>query len=261
MTRFQCAALCSALLVVASSFATPAYSSTEAGPSASPIEAAVKDPRRPASDVARDPDRKPGAVLEFAGLAPGLKVLDMFAGGGYYTELAAYVVGPEGSVVAYNNTGYNMVAAKAIAERYADGRLARVEQLTSENNALELPAETFDVVLFILSYHDVYYLDGERGWTRIDRPRMLETLYSAVKSGGRVVVADHVAEPGMPADQVRALHRIDPQLIRADFESAGFRYDGELDVLRNPADDYGVIAMAPTVRGKTDRAVMRFVKP
>lgn len=228
---------------------------------AAAIAAAIADPRRPAGDAARDGGRKPQAVLEFAGVGPGMSVLDMFAGGGYYTELLAYVVGSEGRVVAYNNTGYSMAASKAIASRYADGRLANVEQLTSENNALELPPGAFDVVLFILSYHDVYYLDGERGWTRIDRPRMLKTLFNSVKPGGRVIVADHVATAGMPAEQVRALHRIDPQLVKADFEAAGFRYDGETDVLRNPDDDFGVIAMAPNVRGKTDRAVMRFVKP
>jgi len=231
------------------------------GAAADPIAAAVADPRRPADDVARDGGRNPQAVLEFAGLGPGMSVLDMFAGGGYYTELAAYVVGAPGRVVAYNNTGYSMAASKAIASRYAGGRLANVEQLTSENNALELPPGAFDVVLFILSYHDVYYLDGERGWTQIDRPAMLKTLFDSVKPGGRVIVADHVATAGMPAAEVRALHRIDPELIKADFQAAGFRYDGETDVLRNPDDDFGVIAMAPNVRGKTDRAVMRFVKP
>lgn len=225
------------------------------------IAAAIADSRRPATDVARDAGRKPQAVLEFAGLAPGMSLLDMFAGGGYYTELAAYVVGAEGKVVAYNNTGYSMAAAKEIATRYANGRLADVEQLVSENNELELPASTFDVVLFVLSYHDVYYLDGERGWTRIDRPLLLREVFDAVKPGGRVIVIDHVAKSGMPNEQVRALHRIDPELIKADFQAAGFHYDTESDVLRNPDDSFDIIAMAPNVRGRTDRALLRFIKP
>ena len=229
--------------------------------SSAAIAAAVADPRRPAADVARDAGRKPQALLEFAGLAPGMNLLDMFAGGGYYTELAAYVVGPQGKVVAYNNTGYAMVAAKQIASRYADGRLADVEQLTSENNETQLPAATFDVVLFVLSYHDVYYLDGERGWTLIDRPRLLKEVFDSVRSGGKVVVVDHVAQAAMPPEQVRQLHRIDPALVKADFQAAGFRFDAESDVLRNPDDDFNVVAMAPHVRGKTDRAVLRFVKP
>jgi len=188
-----------------------------------------------------------------------MNVLDMFAGGGYYTELVTYVVGGEGKVVAYNNMGYGAVAAKAIASRYADGRLANVEQLTS--NELVLPAATFDRVLFILCYHDIYYLEGERGWVRIDRPQMLKTVFDSLKPGGKVIVADHVAKAGLPFEEVKALHRIDPELIKADFQAAGFRFDGESDVLRNPDDDFDVIAMAPHVRGKTDRAVLRFVKP
>jgi predicted methyltransferase len=231
------------------------------GESSAVIATAIADPRRPASDVARDAGRKPQALLEFAGVAPGMSVLDMFAGGGYYTELAAYVVGPAGKAVAYNNTGYSMAAGEQIASRYADGRLAGVEQLTSENNETELPAATFDVVLFVLSYHDVYYLDGERGWTLIDRPRLLKAVFDSVKPGGRVVVVDHVAKAAMPAEEVRALHRIDPALMKVDFQAAGFRFDAESDVLRNPADDFDVVAMAPHVRGKTDRAVLRFVKP
>lgn len=225
------------------------------------IAAAVADVRRPAADRARDAGRKPQAVLEFAGLGPGMSVLDMYAGGGYYSELAAYVVGSTGRVVAYNNTAYNTIAAKQIATRYADGRLPAVEQLVSSNNQLQLPAAAFDVALFILSYHDVYYLDGERGWEKIDRPRLLAEVFKAMKPGGRVIVADHVATPGMAAETVRALHRIDPELIKADFKAAGFRYDTASAVLRNPDDDFDVIAMAPNVRGRTDRALLRFIRP
>ena len=131
----------------------------------------------------------------------------------------------------------------------------------SKNNELKLPASAFDVTLFILCYHDAYYLDGERGWVKIDIPKMLAEVFDAVKPRGKVIVADHVAKAGLSADTVRALHRIDPALIKADFLAAGFHFDGESNVLRNPNDDFDVIAMAPHVRGKTDRALLRFVKP
>ena len=225
------------------------------------IAAAIDDAGRLPADRARDAGRRPEAILAFAGLRPGMTVLDMFSGGGYYTELAAWVVGSEGKVVAHNNTPFLTIAGREIEQRYADGRLASVERLTGENNELKLPAGTFDVVLFILSYHDVYYIDGQRGWELIDRPSMLAELYAALKPGGAVVVVDHVADPGAPDDVVAGLHRIDPALIIADFTAAGFQFDGESDVLSNPADPRDVIAMAPHVRGKTDRAVLRFKKP
>jgi len=225
------------------------------------ISAAVAHPHRPATDVARDAGRKPQTVLEFAGVGPGMAVLDMYAGGGYYTELIAHVIGPRGRVMAYNNTGYAAIAGKAMAARFADEGFDHVEHLVSENNALKLPSGSFDVALFILSYHDVYYLDGERGWEKIDTSVMLKEVFNAMKPGGRVIVADHVARADMAPEAVRALHRINPGLVKADFTAAGFRHDGESDALRNPADDFNVIAMAPHVRGKTDRFLLRFVKP
>ncbi len=225
------------------------------------IAAAIEDPRRLPGDRARDAGRKPEAILAFAGLQPGMTVLDMFSGGGYYTQLAASVVGPEGRVVAHNNTPYAFSARREIEQRYADGRLAEVERILGENNQLELPDKAFDVALLILCYHDVYYIDGMRGWELIDRPSMLAELYSAVKPGGVVLVVDHVADPGTPDDVVAGLHRIDPALVKADFTAAGFHFDAESDVLSNDNDQRDVIAMAPHVRGKTDRAVMRFRRP
>jgi predicted methyltransferase len=225
------------------------------------ISAAVADPRRLPADIARDVNRKPEEILQFIDIKPGMAVLDMFAGGGYYAELFQYVVGPAGKVVAYNNTGYSMIAAEQIATRYADGRLADVEQLVSENNALVLPSAAFDRVFFGLSYHDIYYLDGERGWEKIDRAKMLAEIFDSLKPGGTVVVLDHVASADMPAEEVRALHRISPELVTQDFLAAGFDADGESNVLRSTDDDYALIAMAPHLRGKTDRAVLRFKKP
>lgn len=241
----------------------PAASATEAlsASTGSAIEAAIADPRRFERDRNSDARRNPQAILEFAGVRPGAHVLDMFAGGGYYTELAAYVVGSEGRVVTYNNRLYNMQSRVSRAERYADGRLAWVEHLVSENNEMELPAAAFDTCLFILAYHDVYYLDSENGWELIDRPRMLAQLFNSIRAGGTVVVVDHVAAPDVPAEAIKTLHRIDPELIKADFEDAGFIYDGQLDVLRNPNDELSVMAMMPNVRGNTDRAVLRFSRP
>lgn len=225
------------------------------------IAVAIEDPRRLPADRARDADRKPEAILSFAGLRPGMAVLDMFSGGGYYTQLAASVVGSEGRVVAHNNTPYAFSARREIEQRYAGGRLAEVERILGENNQLELPESAFDVALLILCYHDVYYIDGLRGWELIDRPSMLAELHSALRPGGIVLVIDHVADPGTPENVVAALHRIDPALVKADFTAAGFRLDAESDVLSNDSDTRDVIAMAPHLRGKTDRAVLRFSKP
>ncbi len=258
---FFAAALVLALAGAAGCATTSTGNNAVQGADNAAIAAAIGDPRRPAADVTRDPGRKPQEVLEFAGLRPGQSVLDFFAGGGYLTELAYYVVGPAGKVTAYNNTGYAAISSKEAEARYGNGRLPGVQQLVSANNEIELPESAYDVSLFIMAYHDVYYLDGDRGWERIEMSRLLGELYRSVKPGGVVVVVDHVARPGLSREQVKPLHRIDPALIKADFAAAGFVLDGEADFLRNPADQVDVMAMLPPVRGKTDRAVLRFIKP
>lgn len=83
-----------------------------------------------------------------------------------------------------------------------------------------------------------------------------------MKPGGIVGVVDHVAPPGGDTREiVGKVHRIDPAVIRADFERAGFVFEAESNLLRNPADDHSKSVFDPAVRGKTDRAVLRFRKP
>jgi predicted methyltransferase len=254
-------ALCAGALGSAAFAADNASSGGDQAGASDAITQAVANPQRPETDRARDSQRKPAQVLEYFGAGPGQQVLDMYAGDGYYSELLSHVAGREGRVVAYNNDVYAGMTADKRAVRYADGRLANVEQLISPNNQLELPADTFDVVLFILSYHDIYYLDGGRGWTKVDRPAMLAEVFQATRSGGVVGVVDHIAAPDTDAATLLTLHRIDPELIKQDFVAAGFKFDGQSEILLNPQDDLGVMPMLPTNRGKSARAVLRFTKP
>jgi predicted methyltransferase len=225
------------------------------------IEDVMRDPRRRADDRARDDQRRADAVLAFFGIQPGMTVLDLYSGGGYYTELLSLLVGKDGRVIAHNNQPYEQFARDELADRYRPGRLENVTRLTAENNALELPAEKFDAVLMILSYHDVYFVDADGGWPAIDRPALLAEIYGALKPGGIVGIVDHAAASGAPAETGGTLHRLDPAIIKRDLQRAGFVLEAESSILRNPADDYGKSVFDPAVRGRTDRAVLRFRKP
>jgi predicted methyltransferase len=72
---------------------------------------------------------------------------------------------------------------------------------------------------------------------------------------------DHIAPAGSPLGSVNILHRIDPALLRKDFEAAGFVFEAQSEVLRNSQDDYAKPMFDPAVRGKTDRFVYRFRRP
>jgi predicted methyltransferase len=200
-------------------------------------------------------------VLEFFGIGPGLTVLDLYSGGGYYAEIVARVVGEEGRVVAHNNTPYLKFAEDELARRFADGRLSGVERLTAENNELELTEGRFDAALLILGYHDIYYEDASIGWAPVDGPAFLAEIRSALKPGGVLGVVDHAAAPGAPASAGGTLHRIDPGRLRAEIEAAGFVFDGESKALRNLSDDHTLPAFDPDIRGRTDRVVYRFTRP
>ncbi|MEZ5565347.1 MAG: methyltransferase domain-containing protein [Gammaproteobacteria bacterium] len=225
------------------------------------VAAALANPGRPASDRVRDESRKSGAVLRFFRIAPGMKVLDLYSGGGYYTELLSYIVGPTGKVVAHNNAAYLRFASKDLANRYTNDRLPNVERLLAENNQLKLPANDFDAILMTDVYHDVYHVDEKAGWPRIDAPKMLATLFQSLKPGGVLGVVDHAALPGAPPETGNTLHRIDPALLKKDITAAGFVLDGESDALLNPNDDRTKSAFDPSVQGRTTQVILRFRKP
>ena len=230
---------------------------------AMPVTAALNDPDRPAEDRARDATSKPAEVLRFVGVRPGMRVLDMNSATGWYTEVLARVAGPAGRVVAHNHPGAReALAAEAFERRYGGDRLPTVEQLFVRHNDLRLPAESLDVVLMSMAYHDTYWHDANVDWGPIDRQALLESLCRALQPGGVVGVVDHYAAPQSdPFESVMALHRIDPAVVCRDFAAAGFVEDGASDVLRNPGDDYAAGVFAPAVVGRTDRFVLRFRKP
>ena len=218
-------------------------------------------PTRSEADRARDAGRRPAAVLEFFGIAPGMQVLDLYSGGGYYSELLARVVGATGGVTAHNNAAYLGFAGTEIEARYADNRLPNVSSLTAENNELQLHANRFDAITMILTYHDIYYVDPDNGWPAIDGPGLLAELYRALKPGGIVGLVDHSAPAGAPAETGGTTHRIDEAIVIEEMQAAGFTLEARSDLLRNPQDDLEKSMSDPAVRGKTDRFVLRFRKP
>jgi predicted methyltransferase len=224
------------------------------------IAAAVAAPGRPADAVALDAGRKPAEVLAFEGLKRGDHALDLFTGGGYYGEIMARAVGPEGSVLAWNPTPFvDDEGRQALAAIHQ--RSANFTAVDSAPDAISLPANRFDFAMIHLNYHDTYYTNRS-GSFHMEPAPFLAAVFQALKPGGTIAVVDHVANPGGDTRAVvQAMHRIDPATIRADFERAGFVFDGESDILRNPADDHTKSVFDPAIRGHTDRVVYRFRRP
>lgn len=225
------------------------------------VAAAVASKDRPADARELDESRKPAQVLKFLGLEKGDRALDLFTGSGYYAEIMAKAVGPSGSVLAWEPTNFLDDKARetwtALRARTPNARM-----MASTATELSLAPNSVDFVMLHLNYHDTYWESARYGFPRMDPPAFLAKVLAAMKPAAVIGVVDHVANPGGDVrDVVDKLHRIDPAVLRADFEKAGFVFDGESDLLRNPADDHSKLVFDPAIRGKTDRVLYRFKKP
>jgi len=247
-----------AFLLLATAIASAAVSARS---SQGETEAAVSDPRRSEADRARDETSKPVEVLGFFGVKPGMRVLDLLSGGGYYSEILAYAVGSEGRVVAHTNDIYEKYHGDEISERYRENRLLNVERLISNAPELQLGSEAFDMILMVLVYHDIYYVsESNPKHPEIDRDRFFAQIHRALKPGGVLAIVDHSAESRTGKSAAQGLHRIDESFAKRDIESAGFVFDRESKVLRNPDDDRTMLVFDERIRRKTDRFVYRFLK-
>ncbi len=225
------------------------------------ISQAIASDQRPAGDADEDARRHPQEVLEFLGAAPGMKVLDFLGGGGYYTELLSHAVGPAGAVVVYNNALYTKFYGQKLNDRLNGGRLANVQPVLAEANDLMLEPGDLDAALLVMSYHDLYHSPAENE-AATDVAQLVARLFTAVKEGGTVVVQDHVAAAGSDlVPTADKLHRIDPEVVKRDFTAAGFEFDGDSALLANPEDDHTKGVFDESIRGKTDRFMLRFRKP
>ncbi len=225
------------------------------------IRAAVENPLREEADRKRDQDRKPAKVIEFFGIKPGMTVMEMLAGSGYYAEILSAVVGEKGKVIALNNPSYMAFTKQAIVKRIDQpGRMDNVTLKITEINDMELEPAKLDAIFLVLSYHDFYYVDEKSGWPKVDVTRTLAQFHKGLKPGGILAVVDHAATKGSPRETGTTLHRIDPAIVKAELEAAGFDFDGESDVLANADDDMTKPMYDPSIRGKTNRFVYRFVK-
>src|ERR1044071_10439420 len=123
------------------------------------LDAAIASPTRTADDRERDARDKPAEVMAFAGVKPGMTVIDLFSAGGYWTELLAGAVGPTGKVLAVNNVPYAQYSKDDIKKRFGDNHMTNVEQHVVEASHMYLPPKGADLVVIFMSNHDVYWVD------------------------------------------------------------------------------------------------------
>jgi predicted methyltransferase len=221
------------------------------------IADAVNSPARPAGDRDLDHSRKPEQLLAFFGIKPGMKVADLWAGGGYTTELLARTVGPSGKVYSQNMEFPPRFkkAADAWQARVKEPGMANVVQITKPFDSpdlLPVPPASLDAVIINMNYHDMV----GRGFNRDNINR---EVFTALKPGGIYGLVDNSAKPGTGAADANTLHRIDESFEVSEIEKAGFRLAATSDVLRNANDPRSQPFWK--LNHLQDRFVLKFVKP
>ncbi len=219
------------------------------------IAAILADTSRPAADRDRDAGRMPAEVLAFFDIGPGDKVADLLCGGGYYTRILVPVVGEEGEVYAGNNPFFQRFGEEALTALIAEPGFERVHRIDGPVDEVALPTDgSLDAVIIVLAYHDLWLTDEDRG-------ELNRRVFAALKPGGVYGIVDHHAAEGAGTDVIQSLHRVEEPVITAEISAAGFSLAARADFLGNPDDDHSLRIFDPSIRGNTDRFVLRFEKP
>lgn len=214
----------------------------------SPYQSAIASPARTSADRDDDAKRKPAVFLAFAQVRPGMKVLDVSAGGGATSELLALAVGDGGEVWAQGGK-----ASASLAKRLGEHPQANLHPLVAPyDNPVPAGVPPLDLVTLIMNYHDIAN-------TKTDRAAMNRRLYEALKPGGYFVVVDNAAKAGSGLKDTETLHRIDEAALIAEVTQAGFVVDARSDYL-HVADDPRELPFYKMDGRPDDKFALRFVK-
>ena len=223
-------------------------------------DAAVDHAGRSAADLKRDAADHSAQILRLTGIRPGMRVADVLAGDGYFSELLGDLVGPTGHVLMLNNAAFDNWTGDDRKTRLAGDRLPNVVYRIVDLNQMSLGAETLDAIVLSKVYHDLYWVDPEGAWPKIDTKAVLDQLVRALRPGGVLLLIDHSGKTGHGSADASTLHRIDEAFARQDFEKRGMTVVASSDLLRRADDPREQISYQEPMLGRTDRFVLVFRK-
>ena len=268
-------------IVLATQFACTAggtKSSEQANSSALDLSAILSAEHRAPAHPPRDQWRNPEETLEFFGLQPDQTVMELWPGGGWYTEILAPYLRDNGTYIAAGWDPESEIPfiknAVAAYQKKLDAHpdvYDKVQQavLMPPNKLQPVPPGTVDLVLTFRNVHN---------WMpRNSQAQIMQVMYDSLKPGGVLGVVEHRGDPNVPQDPKAKSGYVNEQYAIELAEAAGFVLDAKSEINANPADtkDHpeGVWTLPPTLRlkdkdkdkylaiGESDRFTLRFIKP
>ena len=241
------------------------------------LEQAVANPARSEKNRARDVYRHPVQTLEFFGIQPTDTVVEIWPGGGWYTEILAPYLAAKGRlfVAAAAGKGEEAVAKRLDADPALFGKVERANFPTVLGGTGVAPGMA-DAVLTFRNVHNwgMGYQHPER------KPYSEEAfaeLFAMLKPGGVLGIEDHRLPEGASAEREKSSGYIKVSTVRALAEKAGFQFVAASEINANPKDtaDWpkGVWTLPPTLAlgdtdrakyeaiGESDRMTLKFIKP
>ena len=275
--------LCAALsgLTLAAASCAPSQAALESAASdlaaQAAIAASVEAPTRTPANVERDRYRHPSETLAFFGVEPNDTVVEIWPGGGWYTEILAPLLNQNGTLwVAANGNGLNGAKRLMEANPAVYGKIRTAAFPAFDAAAPRVPDGTADVVLTFRNVHN-----WRMGYQRDDKqdyaPEAFRQIYAMLKPGGVLGIVDHRLPESAPDEREKTSGYIKTSTVTRLAEQAGFRLVASSEINANPRDtaDWpdGVWTLPPSLGlkdqdrekylaiGESDRMTLKFVKP
>ncbi len=242
------------------------------------LAAAAASPSRTPANIARDPYRHPVETLAFFGVRPSDTVVELWPGGGWYTEiLAPYLASGGGRLyAAAPEWGMDGITKLKSANPALYGSVLTAHFPVFDAGDTPVPAGSADVVLTFRNVHNWrmgYRRDDKRDYSA----QAFREIYAMLKPGGTLGVVDHRLPEDASAERERTSGYIKVSTVRRLAEAAGFRLVASSEINANPKDtaDWpdGVWTLPPSLRlkdkdrekyvaiGESDRMTLKFEKP
>lgn len=227
--------------------------------SADLVQAAMLHGDRPLADVADDARRMPLEVLAFTGLEEGMAILELEAGGGYYSEIMSRAVGPSGSVIMQNPESFDSFLGDQPQVRTADNRLPNVRISRTNFDELDAADNSIDLVTWILGPHELWFEPADNV-TLGDPEASFAEIARVLKPGGLFLAVDHIAAQDSGPEVGGTWHRIREDIITGLADNAGLEVLRMSNLHKNDADPLNNNVFDPSIQGNTSKFVVLYRK-